>query len=459
MRQRRNEVVPPPPAPATEPASEIEPQTRGRRWESLLDTIVLGGAAAVPLVVSYDGYDHFRLPKELLLYAVTIVAMAVAGVGLVLRHLDVVDAERRKLRTISMVAAAGVAWMFVSLAASRNRALSIEAAIWVLALVFFFFLAARAADRVPLPLVAAALLLPALVNTAVVTLQALKIWNPWVFPSDTAPRLMKNALLGNPDDVAVYLITPALFAFAAAFSVSRARFVYAAAGVILVAGVLATETVSAILALACGIGVLLVRRMTRVRSRVIIGVVVAGVALLMLAYAPTRVRLAEIGRSLQRGEWGHVARGRIVPLAAAWQMFADNPLAGVGPGCFKFEYMPYRVRVEQEHPRLAIAAPTEKVNFGEAHNDHAQILAETGLPGWLVSLAALVLLARISLARPREDVVEDERGRLARTLALPFAVLLAVVMLPQFPWHIAAPASANVLVAACCFIWRSDDAA
>ncbi|HEX2060538.1 MAG TPA: O-antigen ligase family protein [Thermoanaerobaculia bacterium] len=453
MRQRRN-VVPPP--PATEPPPETAPQPRGRRWEYVLSTIVLGGAAAIPLVISYDGYDHFRLPKELLLYAVTIVTIAVAGVGLVLRHLEIGDAERRKLRAIGIVVAAGVAWMLVSLAASRNRTLSIEAAIWVLALVFFFLLAARAANRVPLPLVAAALLLPALVNAVIVMLQALKIWNPWVFPPDTPQRLMKNALLGNPDDVAVYLITPALFAFAAAFTAARARFVYAAAGVMLLAGVLATETLSAILAFACGIGVLLVRRMTRVRSRITISVVAAVVIVLMLAYAPTRLRLAEIGTSLQRGEWGHVARGRIVPLAAAWQMFADNPLAGVGPGCFKFEYMPYRVRVEHEHPRLAMVAPTEKVNFGEAHNDHAQILAETGLPGFLAALAALVLLARISLARPRED--EDERGRLARTLALPFAVMVAAVMIPQFPWHIAAPSTANVLVAACCFIWRSDDA-
>ena len=69
---------------------------------------------------------------------------------------------------------------------------------------------------------------------------------------------------------------------------------------------------------------------------------------------------------------------RLLPFLTAADMTRDHPLLGVGPGCFKYHYMAYRVAQRDRHP----GAWTEgyPMNWGEAHNDHLQVAAETGLP-------------------------------------------------------------------------------
>jgi O-antigen ligase len=96
-----------------------------------------------------------------------------------------------------------------------------------------------------------------------------------------------------------------------------------------------------------------------------------------------------------------------------------------------------------------------RVNFGETHNDHLQVLAESGLPGYLILLAGLVYVARISFRRKREET--DLRGRIASTLALPLVCGLAANMLAGFPLQLAAPAYTYAILGAACIAWRVDD--
>ena len=454
MSRLRSSIEPSFRVPSPEPARPIPPPDRVRR---LLSVIVLLGAAAVPVFIARGGYDEVRLPKELALYAVAIAAAAIAGAGAVLRKFRVEAGERARLRAPIIVAAAGLGWTIVATLTSTNRMLSGGALIWVASLAVVFFVSAHALRHVSLRVVAAAVLLPALVNTLVVSLQALRIWNPWTFPPNTPPRLFHNALLGNPDDVGAYLSAPALFCLAAALATKgRWRVLYAAAGCALLIGVLLSETLTAIFALtAAAIALTLINNR---RTGIIVAVVIAVLAsTVLLAYRPLNDRVFLLFRAARAGHWGTVTIGRLVPIVAAANMFADHPVTGVGPGCFKFNYLPYHIAVKRDRPELTTRTPTRGINFAETHNDHAQILAEAGFPAYGATVAALLLLASVSWRR--DAIAAHERARLTRLLAFPFSVLVAVMMLAQFPWHLAAPAYTYVFIAGACFAWSERDPA
>lgn len=438
------------------------PRNADRTWDHPILLLLLAGAALVPLVVSFSGADHFRLPKELLLYVVVILATAATGIALVLQKVSI---DWRALRVPLALAGAGLGWGILTTLTSTHRALSIEALIWGTALVVLFLLTAIFAGRGNLDLIAAAVLFPAVVNSAVVILQAARIWNPWVFPTTVDRRLTHNALLGNADIVGAYLAAPLLFAAALALvTPGRRRAIYALVAAFIGAGILASQTLTAIIALAASVLALLV--FWRPRLGVVFAVV--GVLLLagvLLAYPAMRKRLAYVVEGVRTRHWSQVLTGRTIPFAAAWAMFADRPLVGMGPGTFKYHYMQYQVKLRDERPALFARPHGVVMNFGEAHNDHLQALAEIGLPGYLLFLAGIGYVA----SRSRVRRPDDPRARLGALLAAPFAVLLLVMMIAQFGFQVAAPAYAYVFLTGACVAWtlettretttRSDDPA
>jgi O-antigen ligase len=128
-------------------------------------------------------------------------------------------------------------------------------------------------------------------------------------------------------------------------------------------------------------------------------------------------------------------------------MFLERPLVGVGPGGFSARYMDYKLRADEEHPQWI---REYNASFGETHNDHLQVLAETGFPGYAIFLTALALLASRSFLRgpPR-----DERERFGRMFALPATVALGVLALAQFPLQLTAPMVTLIYLSALCFTW------
>jgi len=84
------------------------------------------------------------------------------------------------------------------------------------------------------------------------------------------------------------------------------------------------------------------------------------------------------------------------------------------------------------------------VNFGEVHNDHLQILAETGLPGYgllLASVLTILGLENVFRTQTRKNRNEPEllKHALGRNLRLPIVVVFMLLALAQFPLQIAAP--------------------
>jgi O-antigen ligase len=106
------------------------------------------------------------------------------------------------------------------------------------------------------------------------------------------------------------------------------------------------------------------------------------------------------------------------------------------------------MRLDHEHPEFELTAE----NFGEAHNDHLQTLAVSGIPGYLIFAGALITLGALSFRRTDEDL----RSRFAHALALPLAGGFAVVTLAQFPLELASTASIAIHFAALGCAWAGE---
>ena len=76
--------------------------------------------------------------------------------------------------------------------------------------------------------------------------------------------------------------------------------------------------------------------------------------------------------------------------------------------------------------------PGPGVNATEAHNDQLQVLAETGVIGYAILIAAFVAFALTARGARR-----DPRESFARDAALPLAVSIFVSTLAQFPLQLA----------------------
>jgi hypothetical protein len=144
---------------------------------------------------------------------------------------------------------------------------------------------------------------------------------------------------------------------------------------------------------------------------------------------------------------------RIMPAATAVEMFLDRPLVGIGPGSFSALYMSYKREIDEKYPQWLRLA---NESFGQAHNDHLQILAETGLPGYLMFVAALVLLARVSFRRNDAVDATDLKAQFARIFAFPAVACFAVLAVAQFPLQLTAPTVPALYLAALCFAWTHE---
>jgi O-antigen ligase len=141
---------------------------------------------------------------------------------------------------------------------------------------------------------------------------------------------------------------------------------------------------------------------------------------------------------------------RLLPFLAAAEMFRDHPLLGVGPGCFRYHFMAYRVALSEKYP--AEWTRGWPMNWGAVHNDHLQVAAEAGGVGYALFLTSLGLLVRRSPAEPAS------RAEFARALRWPLAAAIFVVCLAQFPLELAAPRLMFLTLGALCVTWNRIDA-
>jgi O-antigen ligase len=415
------------------------------RWAAW---ILGAGAVIIPLTISPRGEDAFRLPK-------TLMFRAEAGVLLILVALAWGFAGLRFDRSLwrerwLKLAAAIAAWTLIAFAFSTNHLVSIAPAVQTILWAFVFMLTVIAARRRGFDY--AMLLIPAaLINALIYALQELDRFTWFTIPDAPEVHLRRSGLIGNPNDVGSYFVAPALVALALAFADRRRRLIWWPVAAALVAATFATHTATAIGALIAGVLTLAAVQLRDWKKIAAAAVAIAAcVAIVFFTYAPLRFRARQIRESFAQRDFNELSSYRVEPFLAALQMAAHHPLTGVGPGAFGYNYYDYKLAIERAHPSL-FQLHGMQYNYTQVHDDHLQVLAESGVPGYLLFLAAIVLIGSLSFRRPADN--PDPRFAYVTLLALPLAVSFAVLALAQFPLQLAAPKLAFLWAAAPLFAW------
>ena len=288
-----------------------------------------------------------------------------------------------------MLTAAIVTWTMVVTATSTNHALSIDSLITVMAGAVIFIatcLAAESRSREAVDV----LMIGCCVNAAITILQELNLWQP--VPA-TEGHYGSVGLMGNPNDVGTFLVVPAVAAVVmATTSLGKRRWSYLGVAVLLVSGMIASATRTALVAFVASVLVLAVVQARR--AAVVIGVLAAHRRVGACFHRRRSIGrgIRELGDAAVKRDYQRLFSERLPPFLAAAEMIRDHPLLGVGPGCFRYHFMTYRIALATKYP--AEWTRGFPMNWGAVHNDHLQVAAEAGAVGYVLFLVSLGLLVR-----------------------------------------------------------------
>jgi O-antigen ligase len=235
------------------------------------------------------------------------------------------------------------------------------------------------------------LAIPALILAPVGILQAHDLWEFFRFADrDEAGRLGVTSLAGNPLDLGAFLVLPCLLAQAALAAGGRRRALWAAVLAVSLYALFATQSLTAIVAVVAASAVLWALALPRRRALLVLGGGAVLGALLLLAVAPMRERVADKVRDLRRGALNQILTGRLDGWRAASWMLADRPVAGVGHGAYRAAFGEARLALVDRG--VEFYTSHQYPAFGNAHNEYLEAAAEWGLPG-LAALAWAIWLA------------------------------------------------------------------
>ena len=414
----------------------------------IAEILVAATVVLLPLITTSGGIDNFREPKDSLLIAAAALLVVVGAVRFVFRP------EKMSLRggrgRPPLLFLAVLVWTFLSAAFATNRHDTVAPVVWVCALAVFAFTATVLARREGTVTVLWALVAP-LINAAIFLMQRFHFWNPIRFAADVPAHFRYTALIGNPDDASSFFVAPLIAALALVLVTRGWRRWAAATAFAVLAAAVVTGRLTSILAVGAGLLTLAIVREHK-RALPVIALAIAAVVIAGLAYAPLRSRLQLIAGQFRAGDVAEATSGRVTPFLAAAEMAKSHPIFGVGPSCFGWEYFPYKLAVERQHPSLA-RAYAHIFNFSAVHNDHLQLIAECGIVAYMLLLLAIIGV----VGRAQRTAGDDDRAAFARTAALPLAVAMGVLCLAHFPLHLTAPALMFVYFGALVYGW-SDEA-
>jgi O-antigen ligase len=412
--------------------------------------MVVAGVIGIGCFV-YPGTDRFRRPKELLFRTEAILIVALFSAAWTLNQIRF-HFDRRD--PVVLLTSATLAWTLITTLTSTNRLVSVESVLFVGAAAIIFLTTYWLAAPRGLSALATCFV-PAVVNSVLVLLQEFQIWNP-LFTSEQirngslgASHLFSTALIGNPDDVGAYFLGPTVAAAALFVCDRERRTVFGPLLAIFVAVLLTSRSITAIIATVAAIVALafLISWRHVVLTTIVVAVVLGSA---LIGYGPLRYRATTGVQLAREANLDSLLSGRGTAFLAAMAMFREHPLFGVGPGCFGYQYFPYKVRVESEHAGLE-RSTSRGASFGEAHNDHLQTLAVSGLPGYLLFLGFVFLVGRVSFMKRTRNT--DLRLTFVRLFAFPFTTGMLVLMLAQFPLEMASTLCVGVFLTALTLAW------
>jgi len=287
----------------------------------------------------------------------------------------------------------------------------------------------------------AALLWPATALSLLGILQFHHLFEPLQFAGiGYDQRLALTSTAGNPGDLGAYLVLPCLVAQwrlargGITSRARRARWGVAVALAVCLYALALTQTLAALAALAVGSLVLWGSRsrLGRRRLALAVGGAAALAVVLALAVAPLRARLAAKAQQARQGDWNSVLTGRLDGWRAAVWMLSRHPLAGVGQGAFRPEFVPAKLALLDRGAQF-YARQMQPV-FANAHDEYLEAAADWGLPG----LAALAwALWTLGAALYRRDAAAAGGDSGDGGLAGAGVAALAVLALAYFPFRVA----------------------
>jgi O-antigen ligase len=412
----------------------------------------IAAVVTIPLIVDPFGYDPFRAPQAAAFMFFATAAGALLAIGL-LRGSISPDAFRRKGPALWCAAAIAL-WTSFTTLLSSNPTLSRDAAVITFASIALYGAMVVSAREMRIR-AAFALLVPGTANAVLLLLQHLDVWNfRRVIESEEGGRRLLTAFIGEANGVGAYLLPAIVCALSgAAAGRSWRRFLCLALAALMAAAVVVTLTITAMLGLVAvlvSFALTALAAQARGRRTILVGATLVAVTMgaLMLLAPAVKERVVERARWLGSGEVNRALSGRLTAYETALQMFRRHPLTGVGPGAFKYNFFEFKVELVRSRP--AIAEQTQ--NFAEVHNDHLQLLAETGIVGYALFFACNGLIVALALRRP----AADDRARFVRFAAVPAVTALLFSGLAYFPLELTATRLSYLFLFALCTAWSPD---
>lgn len=203
-----------------------------------------------------------------------------------------------------------------------------------------------------------------------------------------------------------------------------------AAGAAILAGMTLTYSRGALIGLAVIAGTMLLLGYARGKQLVLIGVLIGAGAVTagpVLVDRIVSLAAVEDAFSTEGGTSDGSLRFRATVNLAAWNVFLDHPVLGVGPGLFETTYS---TRYANETGLNTFASGAQ----APAHNLYLAIAAELGIVG-LVAIAAAVGISLWRLIQLRRWWVS--RDRLRSDLATAFALSLLAYLVTGVFLHLA----------------------
>lgn len=430
-------------------AAEAEPRSSAATAGAWL---VTAGVVVVPLICAPDLIDRFRIIKESAARAEAILGLFLIVVAVTFGGGMERVREILRERLVVGFALAGLAWAVVTTLTSTHRAHSMESLVTVSTSVLLVFVVWFFAPRVRW--LAIDLLVPvAVINVAVAAMQEYGIWNPFAAHEDIPRHLTASGLLGNPNIVGSYLALVTIILTVAAICVGGWRRAWYAGGAAIAAGgVLVSETETAVITVAAGLFVVAVGKSVK-RAGIAVAVVAALAAGALAMRVPVVVELASLPDRIRERGLEATLSGRVAPALVALEMTRERPLVGFGPGTYGYHFMPQRIALAARSGTVdSRAARGFGTNFGEVHNDHLEIMAESGVPGYVLFVGFLAGIWR----SVRNADGTSARATFAKKVAGPLTIGLMVLALAQFPLQIAATRHLLITIAGVALGWRRD---
>lgn len=350
-------------------------------------------------------------------------APTASSIVLLLAWIGTLGAGSRVLRTMTVsggrliaLLAIYLAWVALSLAWAQDAGRAADSLqSWAIAVATMVVVATTAASRGAVRLIAAAFVTGAVV--AVVLAKATAGLEPAASAIETASiadgRLQSGA--SDPNYLAAVVVGALVLAggLAAYDRRVRVRLLLAAGVLILLYGLLSTQSRGGLIAAVAAVGCALAL-FKNSRGPVLMGIVsvlaVAAVFVAMRPYFLERITATDGGGS-GRGELWSVA----------WEVAKDKPIVGVGADNF--------VVVEADYLKAAGVRRFSEL-IGEqphaVHNAYLQALAESGVVGLALLLAVIVAVLRSFLlaARRFEQLGDPAMATLARAVFVAVASML-----------------------------------